>query len=132
MDDEKRPSAPVGVGVLTILTVLVVLILAVFTALSLSEARGDLDGSRAAAGYTTAYYAADALAREAAEAFKRDSALELEQSFPVTERQELYIHLVRADGAIDYLAWQTRPVTGAGTEESLPIWDGTALPGAEG
>lgn len=133
MADEKQTSSPVGVGVMTILTVLVVLILAVFAALSLSAARGDRDASRSAAEFTTAYYAADARACEAAAEFGAGAGTELERTFPVTERQELYIHLVREDGAVRALSWRTRPVPEEiGPEEPMPVWDGTTVPEAGG
>lgn len=132
---EKAGSSPVGVGVLTVLTVLLVLTLAVFSALTFSTARADLALSRTNADTVSAYYAADAEAARMAEEFARSGEAELEAELPVNEVQRLSIHLVReADGSVSVLEWKTIPAGQAEEDQgsSLPVFDGTLPPGAEG
>lgn len=132
---EKAGSSPVGVGVLTVLTVLLVLTLAVFSALTFSTARADLALSRTNADTVSAYYAADAEAARMAEEFARSGEGELVAELPVNGVQRLSIHLVReADGSVSVLEWKTIPAGQAEEDQgsSLPVFDGTLPPGAEG
>lgn len=123
-------SSPIGVGVLTILTVLLVLTLAVFSALTYTSARADLALSQRNADMVTAYYAADSQARRLQAEFAQGLDDELEATLPMTDAQDLYIHLAREGGEVRVLAWKTVPAQGEGQYEPprLPVFDGT-LPG---
>lgn len=63
----NKRSAPVGIGVITIITILLVLTLSVFSALTLAAARADLALSRRNAETVTDYYEKGILPGEADE-----------------------------------------------------------------
>lgn len=132
---EEKKSSPVGVGVLTVLTVLLVLALAVFSVLTFTTAKADLALSERNAETVQAYYLADRQAKEEKAAFLAGTEEEYESTIPITETQNLYIRLTRnPDGSCKVLWWKTVPQNedGGGIDlggDSLPIWDGGALPG---
>lgn len=124
--ESNMAASPVGIGIITVATVLLVLCLSIFSALTLSTARADLALSRRNADTVSAYYGADAQAAALYQEFQAGDQPELETSIPITEHQDLYLHLIRgAGGEVEILAWQTAP---AGEEmeidETLPIWSG--------
>jgi len=115
-------SSPVGVGVITVITVLLVLSLSIFSALTLSTARADLALSRRNADTVTAYYAADAQAAALYRTFEAGGQAELEATLPVTDHQNLYLHLIRKEDG----SWQT--VAADETleiDDTLPVWGGS-------
>jgi len=120
-------SSPVGVGVITVITVLLVLSLSIFSALTLSTARADLALSRRNADTVTAYYAADAQAAALYRAFEAGGQAELEATLPVTDHQNLYLHLIRnEDGSVEILSWQTVAADEAlEIDDTLPVWGGS-------
>ena len=121
---KARNTAHAGIGIITIINILLVLCLAVFSTLTLSSARSDaaLSKINEAAG---AYYSADAAAAKLAAEFIGVTGTELIEAIPITEYQNLNIHLVRNDdGTIDVLEWSS----GANedsvlsyTEDTLPL-----------
>ncbi|MCI2106472.1 MAG: hypothetical protein LKK00_07105 [Intestinimonas sp.] len=120
--------SPLGTGVLTVFNVLVILLMAVLAVLALSSARADLVLSRINADTVSAYYRADAQAAALKKQFLAGSTPELEVTLPMTQAQNLYIHLVRTEnGGCRVLAWQTVPTQASltGEEDTLPVWDGT-------
>lgn len=132
MRHETGGSSPLGIGVLTVFTVLTVLLMAVLAALTLASARADLALSHINADTVTAYYRADARAAALQRQFLAGGEPELEATLPMTQAQDLYIHLVRTEsGGCRVLAWQTVPAQASQSvqESPLPVWDGTT-PGA--
>lgn len=121
---KNKPESPVGVGAISILTILLVLSLAVFSALTFSTARADLALSRINADTVSAYYAADAQAVRLMEAFQAGSQPELEETIPVNDMQNLYIHLVRGqENQIRVEAWRTEPVPPqVPADNALPVY----------
>lgn len=128
--NREEVSSPLGVGVITVITVLLVLTLSIFAALTISSARADLALSRINAGTVRAYYAADAAAARRYAAFAAGDQGELEEYFPVGDRQELHLRLARNSGGKPQIrAWET--VSRAEGSEPLcgpELWDGE-LPG---
>lgn len=121
----EKSASPLGVGVLTLFTVLLVLTLSVFAALTWSSARADLRLSKINADTVTAYYQADGKAAELYTQFSSGGQQELETYLPVTDSQQLYLHLVRdRDGVVQVLAWRTVPIPQE-QGSSLDVWDGT-------
>ena len=126
MKRSEQASSPLGVGVITVITVLLALTLSIFVALTLSSARADLALSRINAETVKAYYAADAAAARRYAAFAAGDQAELEEYFPVGDRQKLHFRLTRnSGGEPEIRAWET--VSRA--EESEPaqgpeLWDG--------
>lgn len=122
---QSNPS-PLGVGVISIVTVLLVLCLTIFSALTLTTARADLNLSRINADTVAAWYAADAEAARRYAAFAAGANPELEADIPIAGRQFLHLHLVRNWDAVEILAWRAVTVEGeTGIEDStLPVWGG--------
>lgn len=123
----RSGASPLGVGVISIVTVLLVLCLTIFSALTLTTAKADLNLSRINADTVSAWYAADAEAARQYAAFAASGASELEASIPIAGRQSLYLLLVRdGDGGVRVLAW--RSVTQEGEtvleDAALPVWGG--------
>lgn len=125
---KQSGASPLGVGVISIVTVLLVLCLTIFSALTLTTAKADLNLSRINADTVSAWYAADAEAARQYAAFAGSTVSgELEASIPIAGRQSLYLHLVRdGDGTVRVLAW--RAVTEEGEtsleDATLPVWGG--------
>ena len=119
---KARNTAHAGIGIITIINILLVLCLAVFSTLTLSSARSDAALSKINAEAAGAYYRADAAAAKLAAEFIGGTGTEL---IPITEYQNLNIHLVRNDdGTVDVLEWSS----GANedsvlsyTEDTLPL-----------
>ena len=122
---KARNTAHAGLGIITIINILLVLCLAVFSTLTLSSARSDAALSKINAEAAGAYYRADAAAAKLAAEFIGGTGTELIEAIPITEYQNLNIHLVRNDdGTIDVLEWSS----GANedsvlsyTEDTLPL-----------
>lgn len=130
MDKTQENGVPAGIGLVTVFTVLLVLVLAVFSALTLFTAQADERLSRANAAAVTAYYAADAQACMAQEAFAAGTQAEYEADFPMTEVQSLHIRLGRTpEGGVERLEWRTVTNSSTVEEAPLPVWDGAGLPG---
>lgn len=109
---------------MTVITILLALMLAIFSTLTLASARADLSLSQTNADTVTAYYRADARAVELYEAFVLQTGDALDTTIAIHTSQALRIHLVRRDGTVQILAWQTVP-TGQGAGDSkLPVWGG--------
>lgn len=123
----KKGSAPLGVGIITIFMILVILCLTTFAVLTLSSARADLRLSRVNAETVTAYYEADARAAGLYADFKSENESELEKTLPITDTQSLYLHLARrADGGVTIMAWQVIASNDELTlDETLGVWDGS-------
>ena len=66
---KRSGTSPLGVGVISIVTVLLVLCLTIFSALTLTTAKADLNLSRINADTVSAWYAADAEAARQYAAF---------------------------------------------------------------
>ncbi|MEA4955067.1 MAG: hypothetical protein VB096_06085 [Pseudoflavonifractor sp.] len=131
MRAEKRFFAGAGIGLTSIFTVLLVMVLSVFTALSLFTARADERLSRANADAVNAYYAADARACQIEADFAISGEAARVETIPMTEIQSLRIHLRRApDGSVERLEWRTVRAEKTGDTDTLPVWNGTGLPGA--
>lgn len=129
MNPQSKSSgaSPLGVGVISIVTVLLVLCLTIFSALTLTTAKADLNLSRINADTVSAWYAADAEAARQYAGFAASGTSELEASIPIAGRQSLYLHLIRdADGRVQVLAWRSVTEEGeAGLEDAaLPVWGG--------
>ena len=121
----EKNASPLGVGVLTLFTVLLVLTLSVFAALTWSSARADLRLSNINADTVSAYYQADGKAAELYVQFSSGTQRELKTYLPVTDSQQLYLHLVRdRDGLVQVLCWQTVPIQQE-QDGTLDVWDGT-------
>lgn len=123
---QSNPS-PLGVGVISIVTVLLVLCLTIFSALTLTTAKADLNLSRINADTVSAWYAADAQAARQYAAFAAGANPELEARIPIAGRQFLHLRLARRmDGGVEILAW--RAVTEEGgtalEDTTLPVWGG--------
>lgn len=130
MQAERGFWAGAGIGLSSVFTVLLVLVLSVFSVLSLFTARADERLSRANADAVSAYYAADAQACRVEADFSRSGEAEREETIPMTQTQSLQIRLRRAvDGSVERLEWQTVRTEETGEADTLPVWDGTGLPG---
>ena len=122
----KKYSAPIGMGIVTILTVLLVLTLSVFSALTLSSARADLALSKVNADTVSAYYAADSAAARLYADFSAGTQPELKRDIPMANGQVLHLHLVRTGNAVEILAWRAVSSEDAPAEEiHLPVFGGT-------
>ncbi|MEG2119435.1 MAG: hypothetical protein RRY53_03690, partial [Pseudoflavonifractor sp.] len=75
----------------------------------------------------TAYYAADGLAARLYADFSAGTDAELDTAIRMTDTQSLHLHLVRENGAVKILAWQTLPAGSEsdGAENTRPVWGGT-------
>ena len=124
---KRSGASPLGVGVISIVTVLLVLCLTIFSALTLTTAKADLNLSRINAETVSAWYAADAEAARQYAAFAASASAELEASIPIAGRQSLYLHLIRdGDRGVRVLAWRSvTEESETGLEDAtLPVWGG--------
>ena len=123
----NKTRSPIGVGVVTLCMVLMVLCLAVFSALTFASAQADLRLSQRNAETVSAYYQADTQASLRYAEFENSGEEELSEYIPVSDTQELYLHLRRQEGGgVEVLAWQLIPARGTEPVEDpdLPVWDG--------
>ena len=106
---KARSTAHAGIGIITIINILLVLC-------ALSQINAEA---------TAAYYRADAKAAELAAEFIVGTGTELMETIPITEYQNLNIHLVRNDdGTVDVLEWSSGVNEDSVlnyTEEALPL-----------
>lgn len=103
----REKGSPAGVGIISIIAVMFLLALAVFSVLTLTSARADLALTERGAESVAEYYVADSRAVELAAEFAAGIDDELVEALPISDMQELRIHLVRnADGGVDVLQWQ--------------------------
>ncbi len=108
---KNSKSSPIGIGVISIITVLLVLTLSVFSVLTLVSARSDLELSERNAQTISAYYKADNEANKIYDNFVNSEETELITEVVVSERQTLYLHLIKNDdGNTEILEWRTIPV----------------------
>lgn len=129
MENRKPLPSPIGVGVITLITVLLVLCLTIFSILTYSSAKADLQLSQVNADAVSAYYAADSQAAELYAEFAAGTDAELDTTLSVSDTQNLHLHLVRnADGTVSILAWNTSAVSDSTEitfeDDFLPVWLG--------
>ncbi len=121
----KQSDSPVGVGVITIMMILVVLSLSTFSALTLFSARADLKLSQVNANNVALYYEAENVANRLVAEFEQGLDDSLMEQIPISDRQELKIHLERAkDGGVKILEWSVGVIAQEELVAHLPIWGG--------
>lgn len=126
MEKKNSLPSPIGIGVITLITVLLVLCLTIFSILTYSSAKADLQLSQINADAVSTFYEADCEAAELYAEFAAGTDAELDTTVAVNDNQELHLHLVRnADGSIEILAWNTSAISNMEFEEELlPVWQG--------
>ncbi len=112
----------ITIGISSIVLIFMILCLAVFSLLSLSDAKSALTYAEKHADTVQMYYEADAIAQEFIRDYRNGDTTTAVREIPMASGQTLYVELSQ-DG-LDILAYYVYNNTDYTIDTELPVWGG--------